>query len=386
MSTTDKPDPNSRASHGLFSRIIRRWRLLLFLWLLALVPIVYAIYAIEQPRYEALSLLRVAAASPNLFEPSRPEQIDPKNVLPYMQTQVGLISSDRVLGPAVASREVANLSAITGSSEPIVDLRKRMTVAIVPDSYLIRVALELPDGKEAATILNAVVNSYLLYHGEHTRSGNSTLRKSLAEHLEEYKKQIGEKRDELRTLVQPKVISPHPGYRTAGTVTEEQSDRIAAEMVNAQVELVKAQSTLEATEAAAEAEKDPRLRQTLSDLRINVAALVKQKEYLAKYLDGLKIEKKGTTDVSFEAAFVNRQLEILLKDEAQISAHLKQLEFDSQRGEGRVTLVDNALPPRTPVNDRRFAYMAAAPVVMLLALMSVALCLPLRGSRAWAGE
>ncbi len=177
MSTTDKPDPNPQASHGLFSRITRRWRLILFLWLLAMVPMIYVIYVLEQPRFEAFSLLRVAAASPNLFEPTKPEQIDPKNVLPYMQTQVGLISSDRVLGPAVASREVANLSAITGSSEPLVDLRKRMKVAIVPDSYLIRVALELPDGKEAATILNAVVNSYLLYHGEHTRSGNSSLRK-----------------------------------------------------------------------------------------------------------------------------------------------------------------------------------------------------------------
>ena len=386
MSTTDKPDPNSRASHGLFSRITMRWRLILFLWLLAIVPIIYAIYAIEQPRYEALSLLRVAAASPNLFEPTKPEQIDPKNVLPFMQTQVGLINSDRVLGPAVASREVAKLSAITESSEPIVDLRKRMTVAIVPDSYLIRIALELPDGKEAATILNAVVNSYLLFHGEHTRSGNSTLRKSLAEHLEEYKKQIGEKRDELRTLVQARVISPHPGYRTVGTVTEEQSDRIAAEMVNAQVELVKAQSTLEATEAAAEAEKDPRLRQTLSDLRINVAALVKQKEYLAKYLDGLKIEKKGTNDVSFEAAFVNRQLDILMRREEQVGVQLEQLEFEASQGDHRVTLVDNAVPPKTPMNNKRIVYMAAAPVVVLLALMSLALCLPLRGSRAWAGE
>jgi uncharacterized protein involved in exopolysaccharide biosynthesis len=272
MSTTDKPDPNPRASHGLFSRITRRWRLILFLWLLITAPITYAVAVFEQPRFEASSLLRAAADSPDLFERSKPEQIDPKNVLPYMQTQVGLITSDRVLGPAVASPEVVRLSTITGSNDPLAELRSRMTVAIVPDSYLIRVALELPDGNQAATILNAVVNSYLLYQSEHSRSGNSTLRKSFAEHHETYQRQINEKRDELRKLVQAGVASPHPGYRTAGTVTEEQSDRIAAEMVNAQVELVKAQSTLEATEAAAEAEKNPRLRQTLSDLRINVAA------------------------------------------------------------------------------------------------------------------
>ncbi len=161
---------------------------------------------------------------------------------------------------------------------------------------------------------------------------------------------------------------------------------MAQELLDTHVELIKAQSMLEATEAAAEAEKNPRARQTLSDLRINVAALLKQKKYLADYFAGLKIDRKAVNNDRFEATFINRQLEILMRREEQINLQLKQLEFESGQGDHRVTLVDNALPPRTPVNNRRFAYMAAAPVVVLLALMSLALCLPLRGSRAWAGE
>jgi uncharacterized protein involved in exopolysaccharide biosynthesis len=387
MSTTAKPDPNRPGSHSDFMRITRRWRLILLLWLIITAPIIYAIYVFEKPRFEAFSLLRVATDSASLFETSKPpEQVDPKNVAPYMQTQIGLITSDRVLGAAVASPEVSGLSAITRASDPNVELRSRMTVAIVPDSYLIRVALALPDENQAAIILNAVVRSFMQLHGEHQRSGNSTLRKNLADQLEKYKNQIEEKRAELRKIMQRGGVNLDPGYRASDTLTQEQSGRLAEEMLNTELELIKAESTLEATEAAAGVEKEPRMRQTLSDLRINVAALVKRKQRLAKYFDGLKVERKVETDDTFEAAFVSRQLEILLREHTQVGAHLKQLEFDSQQGDFQVTLVDTAVPPRTPMNSRRIAYIAIAPVVVLLALMSFALCVPLRGSRACGEE
>ena len=42
---------------------------------------------------------------------------DFKSVTPYLQTQVNLITSDRVLGVAIASPEVINLSTITESDD-----------------------------------------------------------------------------------------------------------------------------------------------------------------------------------------------------------------------------------------------------------------------------
>ena len=248
--------------------------------------------------------MRVTPTSWQLYEPTHPEKVDFKAAEPYLKTQVSLLTSDRVLAPAIASSEIVNLSTIKNSDDPREFLREHMKVEIVKDAYLIRVALELPDGNQAAAIVNAVVHSYLLYNGEHQRSGNSTLRKSLAEHDEEYKKQISEKRDELRRLYQAGTTAsvPRISLNASGkvsdptqprlsTVTETQARRVADEIINSDLELIKAQSVLEVTEAASNAGNDPHARQVLGELRLNVAALLKQRESQAKYFQGLKVEK-----------------------------------------------------------------------------------------------
>jgi capsular polysaccharide biosynthesis protein len=399
MSTSNKPDPDSRRSGGIFSRITRRWRLILLLWVIITTPLVYSIYLFVKPRFEAFSLLRVAPASIELYAATRPEWIDPKNVAPYIQTQVGLITSDRVLAPAIARLEVVNLSAITASDDPRAFLRERMTVEIVRDSNLLRVALELPDGNQAAAIVNAVAESYLEYCGEHQRSGNSTLRNIVSEQLVRYKIQIDEKRAELRKIYEKASISigslrasnksgkeSDPTRSALVTITEAQSQKIADEIINTDLDLIKAESILEATQAATNGENDSHVRQLLSDLRVNVASLLKQKEYQAKYFAGLIVEKFEKTDTSFETTFVNRQLDILMREESQLGAHLKQLEFESSQDLARVTLIDKAVAPVTPKSAARFVYMAATPIVVLLALMGLALLTPVNGPRAWTGE
>ena len=86
-----------------------------------------------------------------------------------------------------------------------------MTVEIVKDTFLIRVGLELPDPNQAAAIVNAVVHSYLEYNFEHQRSGNATLRASLADQLKKYKNEISEKLSEVEERLRD---SPHrrPSY------------------------------------------------------------------------------------------------------------------------------------------------------------------------------
>ena len=77
---------------------------------------------------------------------------------------------------------------INESDDPKADLRKIMVVEIVPDAYLIRVALELPDPNQAAAIVNAVVRSYLSYNSEYQRGRNSTLRANLIAEARESRK------------------------------------------------------------------------------------------------------------------------------------------------------------------------------------------------------
>ena len=106
--------------------------------------------------YEAFSLLQVQPVSHGLYGQAGSETSDFRSVTPYLQTQVALITTDRVLTTALASPEIKNLSFIKESDDPRADLRKNLDVEIVKDAYLIRVALELANGKEAAAIVNAV--------------------------------------------------------------------------------------------------------------------------------------------------------------------------------------------------------------------------------------
>ena len=72
-------------------------------------------------------------------------------------------------------------------------------------------------------------------------------------------------------------------------------------------------------------------RQTLDELKQSVAALLKQKENLAKYFAQSKVEKKLASNDTFEVAFLSRQLEILSKDANQLGTNIKELQFKASR-------------------------------------------------------
>ena len=125
-----------------------------------------------QPTYEAISLLQVQPTRPDLFGPGVQNGLDTVVAQPYLETQVQLISSDKVLDAAIARPPTATkpmiskLPMIAASKDPKTDLRKEMTVDILKNTFLIRVALSSKDPEEAAVIVNAVVDSYLEQHND----------------------------------------------------------------------------------------------------------------------------------------------------------------------------------------------------------------------------
>ena len=180
---------------------------------------------------------------------------------------------------------------------------------------MIRVALALPDGKEAAAIVNSVVSSYLAYYGDFKRGENRKLRSSLSTEREKIQNEIKIKRAALDSLsrksgfqaLQEKLApnesgkASDPTRSTFSTISEEQWQQIASEMVKTDLELIRAQATLETKQAASQGENDLKARQTLAELTQNVASLVKQKEYQAKYLSRLKVDSRGVENDAFEA-------------------------------------------------------------------------------------
>ena len=395
MSETTRPAPNPRRSYGLFSRLTRRWTVILALWVLICTPVVFLIHRLVEPTFEAVSVLRVTPESGGLFETTSSEDLDFSRVVPYLQTQVTLITSDRVLGVAIANPEVARLSTITETADPRAVLREKMSVGIVQDAYLIRVALALPDPNQAAAIVNAVVGSYLAYNGEHSRSANSKLRQSLVAQLEKYKTAINDKRAELKALQHKNAVDVHganapnesgkaidPTRPSLAAVTPEQAKRIMDELIDSDMELIKAQSLLDVTQGDGKGVDDPAVRKTLNALQQNLAAILKQREYQAKYIHSMKVQTQSDNRDTFDTDFANRQLDTLLKREDQVKANLEQLEFASSREDYRVNTVDGAVAPKIPTNNDRLHYMAVAPIAVLLALIALALISPIREERA----
>ena len=158
--------------------------------------------------------------------------------------------------------------------------------------------MALPNGNEAAAIVNSVVSSYLAYNGDFKRGENHKLRASLATQRERIQNEIKAKRAAVNSLARKSTIqalhetfTPNesgkvsdPTRSTFGTITEAQRQQIASEIVKTDLELISAQAILETKQVATQEENDLQARQTLAELRQNVASLVKQKEYQAKYL------------------------------------------------------------------------------------------------------
>src|SRR5262249_6576165 len=158
--------------------------------------------------------------------------------------------------PVVADSSVAQVPMIMKSEDAKADLRKKMVVGTLEDSYLIRIALELPNGEHAATIINAVVESYLKYFNEHKRGANAQLKVNLIDQRGQLEKQLDVKRGELRALHQKgtvEVAKPKlnlsvskseedPAQPTFSTLTEERVQTMVSQMVDTDLELIAAKA------------------------------------------------------------------------------------------------------------------------------------------------
>jgi polysaccharide biosynthesis transport protein len=463
----------------------RHWWRILALWLLVSAPTAFLIYLLIQPTYEASSLLRIEPAQPPLFDPISNRGIGEDQNPTYLKTQVGLITSAKVLDPAVANSLVVNLPMIKKSADPKSDLLEKLKVVIVENTNLIRVSLELPNPDDAVTIVTAVVQQYLAQNTDYSRTANRDLTDSLKAQLVKLATEIQNKRTTLKGLYKNGNVTvlKQPGDRLNKsdadatqpmfkTVTEDHAQRMMAEMVGTELELIKAQSMLDVKRDAEKARQEEgqqsaqpaddqqlalvkeefnkdsdvvALRQeidetrehlerlkrnvrqahdparvaaqnqfdklqeeyndlweskypeildkltggmgdtqslaSIKELEQKVDALKKQKEKQVEYFKVVQVEQKATNDDTFEATFLDRQVESLLNWQDQVKKNLEQLMFEASQDKYRVFLVDSASVPKIPSNNKRLKYMAAAPVGIMFMMLGLFLLLEIKAER-----
>ena len=178
----------------------------------------------------------------------------------YLQTQVKLMMTDRVLDKALANESVKAFPMIKNSEDPNADLRKKIVVEIEPGTYIITVALESKDQNEAAAIVNAVVDSYLDDNLSSTHTRDAPLKEGLREQLSTLREQIERKKTELQKLHQKgNVQIQKPALNltaskdedegdqpTIATVDEQQVKTMMAHVIQNDIDLLTAKADLKA--------------------------------------------------------------------------------------------------------------------------------------------
>jgi capsular polysaccharide biosynthesis protein len=407
-------DPTSAASHkrisgsvhqpkcpGLLRRLAGHWRRIVWLCLVVSTPLLVLIWFFVQPTYEASSLLRIESASPQLFGTLRRGSGDGSN-LPYLETQANLITSTRVLEKVVADPLVVNLPLVKHSVDLKTDLRRKLSVEIIDDANLIRVALESTEPADAATIVNAVVQSYLIENTRYNRSGNKELRESLSKQLEKLQDEIKTKKERLKELAKKgrkaAVLKPNtmlnaqneydPTQPSLSIVTPEQYNKLAESLIACDLEYLEAMAQLEAIKSIREKNKDgndqPLSTTRLRELEAAVEKAKRKKIAYREYTEKMRVTEEARDGDNFDAAYLDDQIRRLQSREEQVDRNLEQLKFQENRDKYRVNLVDSASIPRIPTNNKRLMYMAAAPLVVFFLVFGMFLVREIQAGRVAA--
>jgi polysaccharide biosynthesis transport protein len=265
------PAAPSISSQTLLRGLSRHWWRILLLWLLMSVPLAYLVYVLVEPTYEAFSTIRIEPAQQEIYNPVKANALETRNISAYLQTQVNVIVSDKVLEEAIANPLVVNLPTIRQSDDPRAFLRKKLAVDIVDNAYMIRVALELTDAQQAATIVNTVVETYMMQNTIFNRSVNKNQQTALEQQLAQVADRLREKTNEMQkkvsesnaTVATAKINSgskdegeQSPTGPTFTAVTHEQYNRTLAQVDRVDNELFEAESLLETLEKNAQANPD----------------------------------------------------------------------------------------------------------------------------------
>ena len=250
------PPPTPWRPPGLIRWTLRRqWLGILAAWLLGSGAAVATAYSYFQPTYRAFSLIRVEPAVTDLINVRQAG--DPLG--PYLQTQLQLITSPNVLTAAATNPKVAVIERIAKAGDVVQELRKSISVSVVPNTYLIEVAMISPNAFEAATIVNAVVDAFMAA----SETSSASMTREEINNLEKYQVDLENQTDELerrwrglasRGDVDVAANAGNPGVQPhrASTVIEEY--RQAREQLHAvELELARAQAWL--TTAQEEARK-----------------------------------------------------------------------------------------------------------------------------------
>ncbi len=209
--------------------ILRRWRVVLLIFLLVCAVGIPPVWVLVEPSYQATAAIRVAPIIPNILFNDR----DSQGVLPmytnFMNTQADMITKDKVLQRVADDLTDRNLTFLEEpestlgklwqklngrqSGDPINVLRaalgsENLTVKPKRDTELIKITMRGRSPEEAKQIVDSFIRAYMaIVASEEDKGGNQKLsileneRRLLADKLDRQRQVIREMSQEYGTHI-----------------------------------------------------------------------------------------------------------------------------------------------------------------------------------------
>jgi polysaccharide biosynthesis transport protein len=171
----------------------RRWTILLTTAVALAAGFLYILQA--TPLYTSTSRVYVTQAGPVVLERNASGAMARGDA--YLHTQVELLQSSGTLATAVQSRNLRQMRAFADVGDPIAALRGGLDVVVGKRDEIINVSFTCADPKEAADIVNAVVNAYISSHNRRRSVLSAEVVKILREERTKREDELNQKHQRL---------------------------------------------------------------------------------------------------------------------------------------------------------------------------------------------
>jgi len=262
-SAAAEPAKSVNVARAAVRALTRHWWQILLLWATATGAICYVVATKVRPLYESSSMLSVTPSRQNPFgDGGSGENIDR-----YMETQITLVNSSNVLSHALSNPRVAAQPSLQNVPDAEGELRRSIQPTVQPGTYLMRVSMKSGDPLECATLVNAVVQSYLGAADEWSHGSTNSQIKRIESYQRQLLDQANEKESELMRLATKGNITLEGVPDTAITqnsptsvkrnpVTIEKYKEVQNKLFELTIDLGKAEAVLNARQGETTAETD----------------------------------------------------------------------------------------------------------------------------------
>jgi len=206
-------DPPVDSSPNLIAPILRRWYIVLIVFLVICTIGIPAVWFLIKPAYATTAAIRVAPIiSSILFSDKESEGVIPM-YQNFMNTQADLIKSDQVLQRVADNLMDKKMRFFEGAANPVAKLRKALIdedISVIPGrkNELIMITMENQDTTEAVQIVDAFVKAYMAIEvsketegGDHKLAVLESERKVLADKLQRQRQNIRQMAEEYGSVV-----------------------------------------------------------------------------------------------------------------------------------------------------------------------------------------